>query len=301
MSSVYFGNAQKQTWIKAPQTGMNAPSLGWSNQGVLLSGKAFVKRSTASHRRFEMSWLGSRNDPNQELSLQTIKDFADGIHGPGPYFWLDPYAIDQNLFSPAWASSFLSVDSDWETICPDGSPIAKSVVSTQSISALVGSNTQGYPSSAAKFVAPGSPNAESNKFTFYIPDGYTLWLGAHGHHGETGAALAKPYSSAGVAGTPVSLTMLGVNTATRFNVSFASTAAKKVEFYLAKVASSPCTFHLVGLMAQILPTGVAPSSGAFISGRGVTGLEFSTMPTMEYYSAKINNGQIGMSTTFVEV
>jgi hypothetical protein len=209
--------------------------------------------------------------------------------------------MDQNLFSPAWASSFLGVDSDWETICPDNSPIGKSVVSTESISSLVGNNTQNYPSFAAKFQAPGNPNAESNKFTFYIPDGHTLWLGAHGHHGTTGAAFAKPYNADGVAGTPVNMGMLGVNTTNRFNVSFSSSTAKKVEFYLAKVASSPCTFHLVGLMAQILPTGTTPQVGPFISGRGVTGLEFSTMPTMEYYSAKINNGQIGMSTTFVEV
>ena len=76
MSSVYFGNANNQTWIKAPRTGMNAPTVGWSNQGTLLSGKAFVKRSTASHRRFDMSWLGSRNDPDQERSLQTIKDLS---------------------------------------------------------------------------------------------------------------------------------------------------------------------------------------------------------------------------------
>jgi hypothetical protein len=85
------------------------------------------------------------------------------------------------------------------------------------------------------------------------------------------------------------------------NVSFSSTAAEYVEFYLAKVAPSPCTFHIVGLMAQILPTGQSPATGDFIMGRGTTGLEFASFPEIEYYSANINDGQVGMSVTLAEV
>jgi hypothetical protein len=74
-----------------------------------------------------------------------------------------------------------------------------------------------------------------------------------------------------------------------------------VEFYLAKIASSPCTFHITGLIAQLLKTGVTPEPGRFFSGRGTTGLEFLSTPEIEYYSAVINDGQIGMSANFVEV
>ena len=297
---VYFGNALKQTWIDAPQSGMRASSAGFISEQQLLSGSTSIKRSGASHRRFEASWLGSLNASSLEDSLQTIKEFADGYYGEGPFFWNDPYAMKSNMFAPAWASPAMAIDSDWYAICPDNVGVTKEKVLTSSISSLVGTNTQDYPLYAAKYTTPGSPTLESDKFTFYIPDGYTLWIGLHGHHGTTGKAFIKPYKN-GTAGTAVELTPLGVNTATRFNVSISSAVGDKAEFYLAKVAPSPCTFHIVGIMAQLLPTGQTPSTGNFISGRGTTGLEFASFPTLEYYSANINDGQIGMSATLVEV
>ena len=297
---VYFGNALKQTWIDAPQSGMRASSAGFISEQQLLSGSTSIKRSGASHRRFEASWLGSLNASSLEDSLQTIKEFADGYYGEGPFFWNDPYAMKSNMFAPAWASPAMAIDSDWYAICPDNVGVTKEKVLTSSISSLVGTNTQDYPLYAAKYTTPGSPTLESDKFTFYIPDGYTLWIGLHGHHGTTGKAFIKPYKN-GTAGTAVELTPLGVNTATRFNVSISSAVGDKAEFYLAKVAPSPCTFHIVGIMAQLLPTGQTPSTGNFISGRGATGLEFASFPTLEYYSANINDGQIGMSATLVEV
>jgi hypothetical protein len=298
MSNVYFGNSTHQAWIKAPQTGVRATNQGWSAETQLLSGRTHIRRSDASHKRFTMNWLGSMNDT--ENSLMIVKDFADGLYGPGPFFWNDPYTLTSNMFPPAWAAPAMSIDTDWDAICPDDVGITKQVVLTSSISSLVGNNTQGYPINTAKFTAPGSPTAQSDKFTFYIPEGYTLWLGLHGHHGTTGAAFGKPYNN-GVAGTPVNITPLGVNTATRVNTSFSSSIADKVEFYLAKTASTPCTFHITGLVAQLLKTGSSPEQGKFISGRGTMGLEFASLPEIEYYSAAINNGQIGMSATFAEI
>jgi hypothetical protein len=247
-----------------------------------------------------MSWLGSLNAPLLEDSLHTIKEFADGCHGEGPFFWNDPYATTSNLFSPAWASPAMAIDSDWYAICPDDVGVQKSKVLTSSISSLVGNNTYSYPAYTAKYQAPGSPTLESDKFTFYIPSGYTLWVGLHGHHGATGKAFLKPYLN-GVAGTALELTPLGVNTQTRFSTSVSSTVANKAEFYLAKVAAGPCTFHVTGLIAQLLPSGQTPQTGNFISGRGTTGLEFASFPNIEYYSANVNDGQIGMSVTLAEV
>ena len=300
MRKVYFGNASKQTWINAPQSGMTASSAGWINETQLLNGRTHIKRSQGSHRRFDMTWLGSLNAPALEDSLNTIKDFADGLYGEGPFFWQDPYATRTNQFPPAWSAPAMSIDTDWDAICPDDVGITKSVVTTASISSLVGNNTFGYPANTAKFVAPGSPTAESDRFRFYVPDGFTLWLGLHGHHGTTGAAFGQAYKN-GVAATPTNLTPLGVNTGNRVNTSFSSNSADYVEFYLAKVAPSPCTFHVVALIAQLLPTGQSPQTGDFVMGRGTTGLEFASFPEIEYYSANINDGQVGMSVTLAEV
>jgi len=102
-SEVYFGNATKQTWIKSPQSGMQADSQGWVSEQQLLSGRTSIKRSKASHRRFDMNWFGSLNSESLNSSLHTIKDFADGVYGDGPFFWNDPYAMKSNMFSPGWA------------------------------------------------------------------------------------------------------------------------------------------------------------------------------------------------------
>jgi hypothetical protein len=178
--------------------------------------------------------------------------------------------------------------------------VTKEVVTTASISTLVGTNSQGYPANSAKFITPDEPTAESDRFTFYSPDGYTLWMGFHGHHGSTGSVFGQAHKN-GVAATPTAIIPLGVNSTTRVNASFSSSIADKVEFYLAKTESTSCTFYVSGLIAQLLRTGKTPETGGFISGRGTTGLEFATIPEVEYYSAAINNGQVGMSATFAEV
>ncbi len=298
---VYFGNDIKQTWIVAPQSGMTASSMGWTSENLLLNGEMSVKRSKGSHRRFEASWLGSLNDPAIENSLHTVKDFADGIYGDGPYFWNDPYALATNMFAPAWATPFIGIDFDWSSVFNTNVDVTQETVTTASISGLVGSNTQEYPATTAKFTVSSPDVFISRVQTFYIPEGYTLWLGAHGSIDANGGVFATPYDAAGVAGLDVQLTTLGVGTTTRVNTSFASTSARKVEVYFAKTGVTETVMHLTGMIAQLLPTGTTPATGAFISGRGTTALEFATSPEIEYYSAAINNGQVGMSATLIEV
>lgn len=301
MASVYFGNANKQTWIKAPSTGMQAGASGFVSEAQLLDGSTYVKKSKASHRRFDMSWIGNLNDAALSDSLHTIKDFCDGVYGDGPFFWNDPYATKSNLFSPAWGAPSLSLAGDWPTIWGSAEPVTKETVATSSITSLVGANNFNYPTSTAKFTILSGDSAESDKFTMYIPDGYTLWLGFHGHHGSGGSVIATPYNAAGTAGTVVPLTALNVSSSTLVNKSFASGSAKKVEVSMANTGTSACVFHAVAFIAQLLPTGTSPSTGNFVSGRGTSGLDFATFPQIEYYSANINNGQIGMSATLVEV
>jgi len=292
-SQVYFGNASKQTWIKAPASGMKASSSSLITEQQLLNGRTFVNRSKASHRRFEMSWFGSLNEDSLDASLHTVKDFYDGVYGDGPFFWVDPYASTTNLFSPAWASPSLVVGGDWPDLFPAATGVTASAIDTTS-------NTQNYPVKSAQYVNAGTSTFESNRFTFYIPAGFTLWLGFHGSISASGGAYYVP-TKAGTAGSAVKLTELGVTSNVRMNKSISSTVADKVEFYFAKTTTDTCTFVLAGLMAQLLPTGTSPEAGTFLSGRGTTGLEFATAPEIEYYSANINNGQVGLSLTMVEI
>jgi hypothetical protein len=298
--TVYFGNDDYRAWIKAPLTGMNASPASFVEKLDFLNGGSSVRRSAGSHREFAMSWNGSMNNPGDPNDISIIKDFADGIYGEGPFSWVDPYAMSSNLFSPSWGAPALSIGTGWYAICPDDVGVTKSKVLTSELSEEIGTNTQGYPLYTAVYDTPGSPTLESDKFTFYIPEGYTLAIGAHGFHGATGKAFTKGYKN-GTALTAQELTMLGVDTTTRCNRFIPHSTADKVEFYLAKVSSSPCTFYLSGLIAQLIPGTVTSAPlGKFISGRGTQKLEFSSMG-VSYSSANINNGQISMDATLIEV
>jgi hypothetical protein len=279
---------------------MVAAPIGFVEKLDFLNGGSSVRKSVGSHREFGMSWNGSMNNPGNINDISVIKDFADGIHGEGPFYWADPFAMSSNLFSPPWAAPALSIDTGWYAICPDDVGVTKSKVLTSTLSALVGNNTQGYPLYTAVYVTPGSPTLERDKFTFYITEGYTLAIGAHGYHGATGKAFIKGYKN-GTAGTAQELTMLGVDTDVRCNKFITHSTADRVDFYLAKVSSSPCTFYLSGIIAQLIPGSVSTApTGDFISGRGTQKLEFSSM-NINYASANINNGQIQMDASLIEV
>jgi hypothetical protein len=287
---VYFGNAQSQCWIPAPLTGLAVESAGFSVENQLLNGRFFVKRSGASHRGFSASWSGSLNAEAKEDSLHTIKDFADGIYGPGPFYWLDPYAISSNLLPPHWASPMLSLG-DWPSISSVGT---QSLVATED-------NTRSYPYQSLKLAFTGVATSEiSHKII--IPSGYTLHFGAHGELVSGSASVAiKQYPRSGGEPVVTSVTLLGNDSAIRTNTQVNGTTYYMAEIFIRNTASTASDLRISGMMAQVLPEGASVPQGNFKTGRGVSAIDFTQLPNLEYYSAAINNGQVGMSANFKEV
>lgn len=302
-AQVYFGNANFQTWISAPQSGLKASSVGWSSEQQLLNGRSFIKRSQGSHRRFDASWLGPLNTFVVADSLQTIKDFHSGIYGTGPFYWNDPYAVDTNLMPPHWAVPALA-EADW----PD---LDFSITPTFAASSATGNN---YPLRTASYSMLANEISE-RKLTLIIPTGYTLSFGWHtatagGSAGGGAGMRITPYlRSTGLATTiqnPSSLQAGGtarVSTVTTAGVmsQFDGATYSKVDIYLANGAMVGQSVTLHAMVAQILPTGTTPATGPFLSGRGTTKLEFASSPEIEYYSSAVNSGWVGMSASLVEV
>jgi len=288
MGKVYFGNKNKQTWIKAPTSGMKASSAGWSVENQLLSGRASVKRSSASHRKFDASWLGSVNSTDEEVSLQTIKSFADGLYGDGPFYWVDPFATTQNLMPEHWAAPMLA-EKDWPQLSYDLTP----TFSTSSAN-------NHFPIKYATYTTTGA-YASTEKLVLIIPTGYKLMFGWHGPTGgsTTGIRIVPYLRSTGAADTAINPTMITAGGTVRTNTSISGTTYSYVEIFLATAGAA--TVNITGMIAQIIPASSTVASGGFIPGKGTTGLEFSAAPNMEYYSSEINNGQIGMSATWIEV
>jgi hypothetical protein len=289
---VYFGNAEKQVWINAPRTGLRSPSNGFVFEQTLLSGRTFIKRSYGAHRRFSPNWLGSMNDAQLENSLSTIKDFSDGIYGKGPFYWVDPFAADQNILPPNWAAPALT-ELDWPKIW-DIDPIE--VVDTPS-------NLLNYPSKSLKFDYDDTDELGSTKkLRLIIPTGYSLFFGWHGEiHSGTGTVRIDRYQRSDGTISPLDTTPISVSSSNRTNAIVNGTAFSMVDIYFYKGADQVADFTISGMIAQILPSTSFPEPGGFISGRGTTGIEFGGPVQIEYYSSKINDGQIGMSTEWVEV
>jgi hypothetical protein len=290
---VYFGNATKQVWINAPQTGMAAGSQSYVSESQLLNGRAFVKRSRGSHRRFNATWLGSMNSSELENSLQAIKDFADGVYGDGPFYWIDPFAANQNILPPHWATPGL-MQNDLPQIW-DVAPFE--YVATPS-------NTLNYPATSVRYVsAETDAVVGTKKLRLIIPEGYSLFFGWHGTR-ETGTnasiRIDRFLRSTGDA-EALDTTPLAVTSSNRTNAIVNGTIYSHVEIYLYNPDGAGYDFTVSGMIAQILPSTSFPEQGSFVSGRGTTGLEFGGSVNIEYYSSNINDGQIGMSTDWVEV
>lgn len=287
-SQVYFGNKTKQLWIKSPSSGMNASVSGWAVETQLLNGRTSIRRSKGGHRRFSPSWFGPISTTNLSDSLNTIKDFADGLYGDGPFYWVDPYATKMNVMAPHWAAPMLT-EQDWPNLASDITPTFTEA-----------SVANDYPIKYATYVtANGYESTE--KFTVIIPSGYKLSFGWHGPAaGSSTGVRVVPYKrSNGTADPALNPAKITAGSANRTNTNISGTTYSHVEIFIATTTAS--TVNITAMIGQVLLDSESVANGGFISGRGTTALEFSNRPQIEYYSANINNGQIGMSAEWIEV
>lgn len=294
---VYFGNTNFQTWIDAPLSGLKASSSGYSSTTNLLNGRSFVKRSNGASRTFSPSWLGPLNAPSLSDSLQTIKDFADGVYGTGKVYWLDPYAMEQNILPPHWAAPGLT-GRDWPTL-NSTTPTITTLAGTSNVYA------NNFPQAYATYT--GATGATNRSISVIIPPGYSLHFGWH-----TTTAGITAFSNPGyyitkyfrttnlpVAGFPDFPTSMLAGGTTRTNLVIDGNTYSRVDIVFS-VGNTGVSTSIVGAIAQILPSST-PTTGAFIPGKGTSALQFASPVEIEYYSSNINNGQIGLSTTLVEV
>lgn len=285
---VYFGTKQKQSWIKAPASGMKASNVGWVNETQLLSGRASVRRSMASHRRFEPSWRGAMNSVD-ESSLQHIKNYAIGLYGDGPFYFLDPFTLNQNVLPEHWSAPMLS-EKDW--------PKLDDTVTVTYTSASVQNN---YPSKYASYEVTTNNFVGSKKQVVIIPEGYKFHFGWQGPSTSSSVGVrVVPYlRSTGAAATAINPTRIDAGSSKRTNINVSGNTYAYVEIFLALDVAD--TIDITAMIAQVLPEDQTVEQGEFITGRGTTAVEFAAHPDIDYYSSEINDGQIGMSATWVEV
>ena len=261
-STVYFGNTERFVPIPAPLTAADASHTGFSSVIQLLNGGAIVEDSLAQHREWSWSWIG---DP---ANLNIVKQFLQGTYGPGPYYWIDPFASDVNLFAPNWAAPRLT-QTDWKEI----HDVAHSSLTPTP------ANAYGHPAQSAVYnLATVAANyVPYRRFTIMIPPTQTLYIGASGSATLTGVVAVRPVLAAtGAYDTVVNTAPLPVTGSTRFfGTTFSGATYSRVEVFLTKTAADASTITLTSMVAVLSLTGAIPLlTGPFLGGEGSTGLRF---------------------------
>jgi hypothetical protein len=274
--NMWFGTRDYMQWVPCPLVDADMSKTGWQTEALYLNGGARVHRSSTAHKEYNLSWgLQSRDN------IRLVTDYADGIYGDGPIYFIDPFAADRNVLPQYWAAPMLA---------GDDAPLLHGTV-TPSLTAT-DTNSLGYPIKSATY----STNSSYVRPQLFIPipPNMTFWIGAHGT--ATGSSVVKVTPTVGVTGlgTPVSLTLLAVNTITRVDTSFDGASYSGVLIEL----NGTGTITLAGLIGQILPTGTTPSTGGFISGQGHSGCQFAEQPKLQNYSSAMD--KVALTARLVE-
>jgi len=277
LGQMWFGTRGYMRWIKCPAVGVDASKVGWETNTQLLNGKKYVRRSVSSHKEYQLTWnLAPRSE------LQPIMDYADGVYGTGKIYWVDPFAMDRNMFPIDWS---VPSQGGYDGVILNGGESRPELIPTPA-------NSNRYPAESVQYTV--TSGAWVPEIWLPIPEGYTMHLGFHGVAG-TGGTVTYGVTNGSSVGSFTALTPLSVSGITRTNASVSSTTGDGV---IIKLGGSG-TLTMTALTAVLVPTGVSVSlTGAFISGMGNAGCVFGSQPVLEQYSAALD--KVGLSLNLIE-
>ena len=167
---LYFGTRERMTWIPCPAINAGLGSSRWLATGGFLNGGAFQRQSTIGAKTYSFAW-----NPQEAENLYELDGYFDGIHGQGPFYFVDPFAAKSNILP-----SFLASPS---TMAGD----APNFGGTQRVSrVLTGTNPLGYPAQSGQ-VTVGAAFGPYKFYVLPVPPDHELHLGVHGSASGTAA------------------------------------------------------------------------------------------------------------------
>lgn len=265
MTCFYMGTRNTMLEVRAPAVNLPSSKQGYFNKVDFLNGGTSIRRSTAAHKNYTMSWNFLDRD-----EARKVLDLADGIYGSGAIYIHDPISADRNVLPQYWATPSQGLS--------DGLALNDG---TRGEAVTTPANTLNFPADSILYTVL---EGQTRRVWVPIPEGYVAHVGAYGSDGTGGTVVATPTINVGADGTPVTLTLLDVSSNARFNQSFSSDSFDGVMLSLGGAG----TITLSGIMVQVLETGVTPETGGFISGQGNSGLQFVSQPAYTPYSAALD-------------
>src|SRR5690625_226665 len=234
---MYFGTQEFMDWIPCPAIDMPRPQRRWTVGGTFANGGGFVRRSAAGHREYDVSW---NLMPASEIAR--IRAFFDGVHGQGPFYFIDPSAERTNVFPAAWAQPRLALDGG-PTMVYDQVPFRES---------FTGPN-RSYPSVGARYVLDS--NSIANVLSLPVPPGYRL----HFQAGVTSDGAHLAYRTGGG-------DWLTVDNAT----TYAITGDNWAEFSLQGTGA----VNVFWMQGVVIPNHESPNFNQFHPGQGNSGVDY---------------------------
>lgn len=254
---IFFGNRRKFVPIPAPMTDAGANDVGYTSLLQFGNGGAAVHDSLDSHREFSWNFAG------QPEGLRIVQEFQQGVHGPGPFYTTDIFAMDSNLFRAEFAMPAL------------GELGYKPIVQEDAIVYAANPNTGfNLPYRMARITS--KPGMTTRQFAIMIPPGYELRLGNTGTISSgSGCGLSyRTISPGGAIGLPTTLPPLGPTLSTRYNLTLSGNTYSGVLVSVAPGVSGTL-FNLIAMSAILRRIGsTAPLPTTWALGEGVGGLRF---------------------------
>lgn len=241
---IYFGTQARMAWVQAPAIEAGIGKVGWQSVSQFLNGGAAVHVSATSHKEYQFTWALASADVTA-----AITDYADQIYGDGLIYFLDPFAVTNNVLPQQWAVPSLAIQDAPTFNGSDVRPTASPTVA----------NTWGYPTTSAVYTFNSASVFKS--LWIPLPAGYTFHFGAHGSSTGTAAITLN--------GANVS-PLLSADSNVRTNTTVTGVPGVTISF------TGEGTLTLAGLIGQVRPTGDTVPLGGFISGRGHSGCRFNT-------------------------
>lgn len=252
---VWFGTANRMSWVPAPVPGVNRSLTKWRTSKQFLNGGQWRRESASGSRQVQLTWPTMTG-----AEVRAITAYLEGTYGPGPYFYSDPFAEQANAL-PQW----LAVPS----LACDDAPALTSVVPTQ---VTTPANTNSHPTFGAQYALTGT----GTTFAFPIPPNTTINFGWKGS--VTGTAALKVLGAATLTAPTTTVTPGAVTSTTL--TSYVYTSGSSGGWFSVQVSG---TGTLIAYSMH-LSFGAAPT-GDFVKGEGFSALALDGDPVITGYSA----------------
>lgn len=157
--TVWLGTPGDVVQVKCPSSGLTKTPTSWNTSGTYLSGGGFARSSGVTHQEYAISWGGD--------SVENFATLLTQLSKQEPIYYLDPLECKTNLLPP-YVAQYVR-----------GNPLKSSPVNT-------GTGVNGYPNTASSY------QYDTQVFTTPVPEGFRLWVGAHGTGGLSVTGGAAP-------------------------------------------------------------------------------------------------------------